>query len=161
MLHPLCRQACSSHKLGCFGQSLHARGTGGMTSPCRYYSYNFLLLEALLPFQPLSPSLWMWSAVLLCSTSEDFGISSAGVRWQLLFGMGSKCGNDCVSSGDLDVCVHACVCVQIGIFSTLTETPSLIVTCFLFSFLPSWHSLNLPSVGDRVLSGPVTCNILS
>lgn len=47
--------------------------------------------------------------MLLCSTSEDFGISSVGVRWQLLLEMGSKCGNDCMSSGDSDmsVCVRA------------------------------------------------------
>lgn len=44
--------------------------------------------------------------MLLCSTSEDFGISSAGVRWRLLSGMGSKRGNDYMSSGDLDVCVR-------------------------------------------------------
>ena len=123
----------------CFGQCLQATGTMILTSPYHYYSYNFLLLETILPFQTFSSHPWNWTAVLLCSTSEDFGISSAGVRWQLLLQMGSKCGSFACPVG-----IWLCVCVYMsgimGIFSSFTETSS-IVRNFLFSFLPFWHSL--------------------
>lgn len=82
------------------------------TSSCRHYSYDFLLLGALLLLQAPSPERWMRTAALLCSTSEDFGISSAGVRWQLLLRMGYKCGSF-VSPVGICVCAHACVCMPV------------------------------------------------
>lgn len=88
----------------------------------------------------------MRTAVPLCSTSEGFGISSVGVRWQLLLRMGSKCGRFVCPVG---ICVCVCVCAfsvwmwaNGRFFSSFSEFSSPALGVWLFSFLSSWHSLN-------------------
>lgn len=136
---PLFKKVCSTYKLFCFGQSLHARRTGGMTSPYCYYSYNFLLLEALLPFQPLSPSLWMWLQCCYAPLQRTLAFplqgcgSSCCWRWGLNVGM-------IVCPVGIWTCI--CVCVLAGIFSSFTETPLIVTDFFLFNILLLWYRLN-------------------
>lgn len=122
-------------------------GRRAVTSSRRYYSYNFLLLVALLPFQPsqLFTVDVNCKAVLLHFRRLWHFLCWGAVAAVVGDGMGSKCGNDCKSTGGFG-CLCVCVCVQMGIFffflfyTPLTETPSLIV--FFFSFLPFLASLN-------------------